>query len=61
VTRVVKQRDLFGGRPSRVPDAAQREQYVVEPFDDWDETRMVPKPDAKIPDECLIADLGEKA
>jgi len=50
----MKQRDLFGDRPSRVPGAAQQTPYAVEPFDDWDEARMVPQPDAVIPEEVRL-------
>lgn len=54
-----KQRDLFGGRPSRVPGAAQHAPYQVEPFDDWDEARMVPQPDVTIPEEIRIGILDD--
>ncbi len=56
----MKQRDLFGKQTRVSQPAAKREPYVIEPFDDWDEARMVPQLDAPILDECLIADLGEK-
>jgi hypothetical protein len=63
----VKQRDLFGGRPSRVPGAAQQtpakqHPYVVEPFNfDGSDPRLVPIPDVPIPAEIRIPLIDDEA
>ncbi len=33
---------------------------MIEPFNDWDLTRLVPRPDWTPPDELKLAELGEK-
>lgn len=53
--RPVPQLDLFGRVPAPKPTAAAATSaYRIEPFDAWDESRMVPDPGWTVPAELRI-------